>query len=106
MINFLGCAGLTFTWLAANSLFFGVIADAIYEHNAHIRRQKLKEQNEHLSRMIKKHNEPIIHNIKVLDARTRKLVESEDESGNEDDNESEVETEVVVETVTETILKS
>ena len=37
LINFLGWAALTFSWLQANRLFFNAIADAINEHDEQIR---------------------------------------------------------------------
>ena len=42
-LKFLGWAFLTFTWLHTNLLFFGKIANAIDEHNKHIKRQAIEE---------------------------------------------------------------
>ena len=42
-LKFLGWAFLTYSWLNVNFLFFGEIANAIDEHNEHIRRQAIEE---------------------------------------------------------------
>ena len=42
-LKFLGWALLTFSWLNITFLFFGEIANAINEHNVHIRRQAIEE---------------------------------------------------------------
>ena len=47
-MKFIGWAVLAFTWLHTNLLFFGEIANAIDEHNEHIRRQAIEEYNESL----------------------------------------------------------
>ena len=43
VIGFLGWAFLTFSWLNVNFFFFGAIANAIDEHNEHIKRQAIEE---------------------------------------------------------------
>ena len=47
-LKFISWAFLTFSWLNINFLFFGEIANAINEHNEHIRRQAIEEYNKSL----------------------------------------------------------
>ena len=61
-LKFIGWAVLTFTWLHNNLLFFGEIANAIDEHNEHIRKKAVREYKESLiiRQAIEEYNESLI----------------------------------------------
>ena len=46
LIELLGWAALTYSWLNVNLTFFGSIVDAFVSHNAFIRTQAIKEYND------------------------------------------------------------
>ena len=68
LINFLGWAALTLSWLEANHLFFCAIIDAINEHDEQIKQK-------------------VIENVKELIRKNTNEDESEDESENENEDE-------------------
>ena len=47
VLRFLDWAGLTYMWLEANCVFFNAIADAIHQHNEHIKQKAIEELNEY-----------------------------------------------------------
>ena len=46
LMNFLGWGILTFMWFEINRMFFYAIAQAIIEHNEHVRQNAIEEYKE------------------------------------------------------------